>query len=127
MGAFRFSRGRRGGRDVIQAVAKHPKTRIAGLRTLANDPNIPIQVTVAQHPKAGKELLLALAGSEKDASVREVARERLEPLLRGEIREDVLERWNTDYVGRRLFFPFAFLRLVSCGLYKATKSAHLLG
>ena len=82
--------------DVRLAVAKHPKTRIAGLRTLANDPNIPVQVTVAQHPQAGKELLLALAGSEKDASVREVARERLEPLLRGEIREDVLERWNTD-------------------------------
>lgn len=82
--------------NVRLAVAKHPKTRIAGLRTLANDPNIPVQVTVAQHPQAGKELLLALAGSEKDASVREVARERLEPLLRGEIREDVLERWNTD-------------------------------
>ena len=38
---------------------------------------------------------MTLADFDRDMAVRQVARRRLEPLLRGEIREDVLERWNT--------------------------------
>ena len=81
--------------QVRLAVAGHPKTRLSGLKTLADDPNIPIRATVARHPQAGKDLLMTLATSDRDVTVRQVARRRLEPLLRGEIREDVLERWNT--------------------------------
>lgn len=81
--------------DVRLAVAGHPKTRPSALETLADDPNIPIQATVARHPQAGKDLLMSLADFDRDMAVRQVARRRLEPLLRGEIREDVLERWNT--------------------------------
>ena len=81
--------------NVRLAVAGHPKTPLSGLKTLAVDPNIPIQVTVAKNPQAGKDLLMTLADYERDLEVQQVARRRLEPLLRGEIREDVLERWNT--------------------------------
>ena len=81
--------------NVRLAVAGHPKTPLSGLETLAVDPNIPIQVTVAKNPQAGKDLLMTLADFDRDSEVQQVARRRLEPLLRGEIREDVLERWNT--------------------------------
>ena len=81
--------------EVRLAVAGHPKTPLSGLRTLAVDPYVPIQVTVAKNPQAGKDLLMTLARFDRDLEVQQVARKRLEPLLRGEIREDVLERWNT--------------------------------
>ena len=81
--------------EVRLAVAGHPKTPLSSLKTLAVDPNVPIQVSVARNPQAGKELLMTLARLDRDVEVRQVARRRLEPLLRGEIREDVLERWNT--------------------------------
>ena len=81
--------------EVRLAVAGHPKTPLFGLKILAVDPNVPIQVTVAKNPQAGKNLLMTLARFDRDLEVQQVARRRLEPLLRGEIREDVLERWNT--------------------------------
>lgn len=77
------------------AVAQHPRTQPKALALLADDGDLAIQKSVAQHPLAGKELLFALSDAQRDAGVREVARKRLEPILRSEIREDVLERWNT--------------------------------
>ncbi len=78
------------------AVAQHPLTSAISLDILANDADLGIQQQVAQHPRAGKELLLSLADFERDIQVRQLARKRLEPILRGEIREDVLERWVTQ-------------------------------
>ncbi len=77
------------------AVAQHPNTRTDALVLLAADADLAIQLSVAQHPHAGRDLLLSLVDFDRDISVRQVARERLKPILRGEIREDVLERWET--------------------------------
>ncbi len=76
-------------------VAQHPHTQPNALTLLADDADIAIQKSVAEHPLADKQLLFALSAAQRDAGVREVARKRLEPILRSEIREDVLERWNT--------------------------------
>lgn len=80
---------------VRMAVSQHPHTRETSLALLAEDADVTIQLSVAQHPQAGKELLFALSAAERDSGVQEMARKRLEPILRSEIREDVLERWNT--------------------------------
>jgi len=77
------------------AVARHPRTQRESLERLVDDPDLSIQQSVAQHPQADRTLLLALSDFDRDISVRQVARKRLEPVLREEIREDVLERWET--------------------------------
>lgn len=77
------------------AVAKHPSTLPETLTRLIDDPDLAIQESVAKHPRADRSLLLALSGFDRDVMVRQVARKRLEPVLREEIREDVLERWET--------------------------------
>lgn len=77
------------------AVAQHPSTLLETLGRLANDPDLAIQQNVAKHPRAGRKLLLALSDFDRDVTVRQVARKRLEPVLREEIREDVLERWES--------------------------------
>jgi hypothetical protein len=76
------------------AVARHHNTRVETLKRLADDPDLDIQQSVAQHPQADRTLLLALSNFDRDLAVRQVARKRLEPVLREEIREDVLERWG---------------------------------
>jgi hypothetical protein len=77
------------------AVAKHPSTLPETLIRLIDDPDLAIQESVAKHPRANRSLLIALSGFDRDVAVRQVARKRLEPVLREEIREDVLERWET--------------------------------
>ncbi len=77
------------------AVARHPSTLVEALGRLAEDPDLAIQQNVAKHPRADRTLLLALSDFDRDVTVRQVARKRLEPILRNEIREDVLERWET--------------------------------
>jgi hypothetical protein len=77
------------------AVAKHPSTLPETLIRLIDDPDLAIQESVAKHPRADRSLLIALSGFDRDVAVRQVARKRLEPVLREEIREDVLERWET--------------------------------
>lgn len=80
---------------VRRAVAAHPATPVQALRRLARDSQIDIVVEVARHPNADRDLLMDLSVDPRDASVRVAAQAGLVPLLRAEIREDVLERWES--------------------------------
>ena len=82
--------------DVRHAVARHPKTTAETLEALARDIDPQVLLAVVQHPHAGRELLLRLSGFKQELAIRQIARERLVPLLKGEIREDVLERWESQ-------------------------------
>ena len=81
---------------VRRLVANHPNTELTTLRRLARDSDIGVLVSVAQHPSADRRLLMKLAYDDRDPGVRLAAQNRLEPLLRSEIREDVMEREGTD-------------------------------
>ncbi|MFC1526720.1 hypothetical protein ACFL6X_07925 [Candidatus Latescibacterota bacterium] len=77
---------------VRRLVASHPNTRLPTLRRLATDADLAVLMAVAQHPRADRQLLMALAYDDRDGDVRMAAQDRLEPLLRTELREDILER-----------------------------------
>lgn len=79
---------------VREAVAGHPSTPLSVLRGLAADSSLAVSLAVVRHPRADRELLLALADDRRDSTLRQTAQDRLVPLLRGEIREDVLQRWD---------------------------------
>ena len=79
---------------VLRAVARQQNTKLAILKTLAISPDIEIQLAVASNPNTSRELLTLLASGKREKSVKDIAQNRLEPILRDEIREDVLERWN---------------------------------
>lgn len=105
---------------VRQAVAANPNASLAVLAGLADDADPAVRVLVAGHahvdaallegmladedgavllalaqnPQANRTQLMHLAALD-DMAVRQAAEERLEPLLRSEIREDILERWFT--------------------------------
>ena len=81
---------------VRNAVAMHPTTSGDILQQLSTDLDPLVLLSVVQHAKAGRELLLRLSKFDQDVAIRQVARERLVPLLQGEIREDVLERWQSQ-------------------------------
>lgn len=76
------------------AVAMHPRTSENILTVLASNDDPTVLLAVVQHPQAGRELLLRLSKFDQDLGIRQIARDRLIPLLKGEIREDVLERWE---------------------------------
>ncbi len=80
--------------DVREAVARHPATPLSVLRQLAADSTLAVACAVARHPHADRGLLMALAEDRRDSTLRQTAQDRLIPLLRGEIREDVLQRWD---------------------------------
>lgn len=77
-------------------LAKHQRTRLATLRRMSGDPEVDVILAVANHPTADRALLTKLAFEAEEGAVRSTAQRRLEPLLRKEIREDILERWNSD-------------------------------
>lgn len=79
---------------VREAVAMHPSTPLPVLRGLATDSSLAVSLAVVRHPRADRTLLLALADDRRDSVLRQTAQDRLVPLLRGEIREDVLQRWD---------------------------------
>jgi hypothetical protein len=80
--------------EVREAVARHPVTPLRVLRQLAADSTLAVACAVARHPHADRRLLMALAEDRRDSTLRQTAQDRLVPLLRGEIREDVLQRWD---------------------------------
>lgn len=81
---------------VRRGAAAHPNMQLATLRRLTTDPDIGVLQAVASHPRADRELLTKLAFDERDAQVRLTAQSRLKPLLRQEIRDDLLERWQAN-------------------------------
>ena len=78
---------------VREAVAQHPRATIEILEPLAKDADVGIQILVVKHPNADRELLLQMAEANEE-TVLKTARKRLAPLLKGEIREDIMERWK---------------------------------
>jgi hypothetical protein len=80
--------------EVLRAVAQQHNTRLATLKFLATSEDTEIQLAVATNPNTSRELLTLLASGKRDESVKSKAQSRLEPILRNEIREDVLERWS---------------------------------
>lgn len=81
---------------VRRLAAAHDNTSLATLRRLASDSDIGVMMAVARHPRADRALLTMLAYDDRDGGVRLAAQRRLEPLLRREIREDILERYDSD-------------------------------
>lgn len=79
---------------VRQAVAQHRNASLDMLEKMVKDKDIGVVVAIAQHHRADRHLLLALAADPRSLEIRESAKVRLKPLLRSEIREDILERWE---------------------------------
>ena len=79
---------------VRQAVAKHQQTSLKTLRQLSEDGAVEVVVAVANHPRSDRDLLEQLSFDERDHAIRLAAQSRIEPILRREIRDDVLERWQ---------------------------------
>ena len=79
---------------VRQAVAEHPQTSLETLRQLSEDDQVEVVVAVANHARCDRDLLEQLSFDERDPAIRLAAQTRIEPLLRREIRDDVLERWQ---------------------------------
>ncbi|MEE3235189.1 MAG: hypothetical protein VX294_13555 [Candidatus Latescibacterota bacterium] len=80
--------------EVLRAVARQHNTRLVTLKVLVLSEDSEIQLAVAKNPNTSRELLTFLATGKREESVKNQAQSRLEPILRNEIREDVLERWN---------------------------------
>lgn len=79
--------------EVRRLTAAHPNTPLATLRALTRDGDVKVLLAVAHHPHADRSLLTDLAYDERAPEVRLAAQHRLKPLLRREIRDDILERW----------------------------------
>lgn len=82
--------------EVRRAVARHPNTTLSILERMRADQDLEVLLGLVAHPRADRKLLMKLARDERDGSVRLAAQQRLVPLLRKEIREDLLERWRTQ-------------------------------
>ena len=80
--------------QVREEVAAHPVTSLEVLRKMADDDELGVVLAVARHPNADRSLLFDLASDLRDEAVRQVAQERMIPILKSEIREDILERWE---------------------------------
>lgn len=80
--------------QVRRLTASHPNTPLETLQRLANDADLAVILAVAEHPRADRSLLTELAYNDQHAQVRVAAQDRLQPLLRREIRDDILERWD---------------------------------
>lgn len=80
--------------SVRRLTAAHPNTQLATLQRLTRDGDIEVVLAVARHPRADRSLLTQLAYDPRDPRVRLTAQGRLEPMLRREIRDDILERWK---------------------------------
>jgi hypothetical protein len=79
---------------IRRTVAEQSKTPPDVLDSLAGDPDIEVLKAVASHVSTSRDVLMALAYDKRDKDLRLKAHERLKPLLRREIKEDILERWT---------------------------------
>ena len=75
-------------------VAEHPNADETLLDELLADTDPAVLTALARNPRASRAQLMHLAAMD-DMDVRQAAEKHLEPLLRSEIREDILERWFT--------------------------------
>ncbi|MCC7261537.1 MAG: hypothetical protein IT369_03340 [Candidatus Latescibacteria bacterium] len=82
--------------EVRRAVARHANTTLAILDHMRADQDLEVLLALVAHPRADRKLLTKLARDDRDAGVRLAAQKRLVPLLRQEIREDLMERWRTQ-------------------------------
>jgi hypothetical protein len=84
--------------EVRRAVARHPNTTLPILEGMRSDQDFEVLLGLVAHPRADRKLLAKLARDNRDGAevVRLAAQQRLVPLLRKEIREDLLERWRTQ-------------------------------
>ena len=85
--------------DVRESVARHALTPSATLSRMARneqESHEPVLLAIAAHPRADRSLLTYLAYDPRSGPVRLEAQGRLKPLLRKEIREDILERWQAN-------------------------------
>lgn len=82
--------------EVRRGVARHPNTTLSILDRMRADNDLEVLLGLVAHPRADRKLLMKLARDERDGGVRLAAQQRLVPLLRREIREDLLERWRTQ-------------------------------
>jgi hypothetical protein len=80
--------------DVRRLTALHPNAPLETLVRLSRDADPAVILAVARHPRADRTLLMDLAYDDQHTEVRLAAQDRLEPLLRREIRDDVLELWD---------------------------------
>ena len=80
---------------VRRLTALHPNTPLVTLEKLAEDPDPVVILAVAMHANADRSLLFRLSDNDH-IDVRVTAQERLRPLLRREIRDDILERWEAQ-------------------------------
>ena len=78
---------------VRRAVARHPGTGLATLERMGqSEEDEEVLLGLATHPNASRDLLFRLC-QRAEVPVVEAAKAQLAPLLRSEIREDLLERW----------------------------------
>ncbi len=82
--------------EVRRAVGRHANTTLSILEKMRSDSDPEVLLALVAHPRADRKLLMRLARDDRDEGVRLAAQQRLVPLLRKEIREDVLERWRTQ-------------------------------
>jgi len=80
---------------IREMAARHPNTSLISLHNLATDNDASVVLAVVEHPTANRDILTTLAYSSTEGSIRALAQKRLEPILREEIREDIMERWKT--------------------------------
>jgi|GEM_PF-809957 len=83
--------------DIRASVASHERTRLSTLDRMAKneaEKEESVLLAIASHPQADRGLLTYLAYDGRSGPVRLEAQRRLKPLLRKEIREDILERWK---------------------------------
>lgn len=81
---------------VRRRAAGHPNTPLKTLERLSKDVDPSVMLAVAHHPRADRSLLTQLAYNDEHVDVRLAAQDRLQPLLRREIRDDILERWESE-------------------------------
>jgi len=82
--------------NIRLAVARHRNIAPQTLEYLAEDEDTEVLLAVTGHAKTNRTMLMDLAYNASEANVRMLAKKRLEPFLREEIQDDILERWKAE-------------------------------
>lgn len=80
---------------IRQRVASHAQISPDLIDRLIADPDPQVLVALAKNAKMTRPRLMVLA-AHADPQIRQEAERHLAPLIRGEIRDDILERWFSD-------------------------------
>ena len=81
---------------VRRASAIHGNIADSTLKKMLGDDDPEVLLAVAGHAKADRAMLMQIAYNVSDPNVRMLAIRRLEPFLREEIQDDILERWKAE-------------------------------